>query len=194
MLRTKLVILANAISKAGPNVEGMKDSSHSNADGFLFLDADGRLLDKTRSAEVLLSSDTNVLAAIESIAARLLQRRRGSELTAATLPHRHANLQVRASYAPVELEKGHGCIIVTLQLETEPPDPRSWLCKKFGLTNREAEIALLIADRLTNPEIAAALSISEHTVRHHLEKVLYKVGAEGQRRRAATIIREAMEK
>lgn len=166
-----------------------------DADGFLFLDADGRLLDKTQSAEVLLSSDTNLLATIESIGTRLLERRRGGpRLIAARVSSQHANLQVRASYAPVELEKGHGCIVVTLQLEAEPPDPRSWLCKKFGLTKREAEIALLIADRLTNPEIAAALSISEHTVRHHLEKVLYKVGAEGQRRRAASIVRGAMEK
>jgi len=46
----------------------------------------------------------------------------------------------------------------------------------FGLTPREARIAELLAQRATNTEIADELGISCHTVRHHTERVLTKLG------------------
>lgn len=48
--------------------------------------------------------------------------------------------------------------------------------KRFGLTEREAEVALQLAERKRNSEIAQALFISEHTARRHTEKVLQKMG------------------
>lgn len=50
------------------------------------------------------------------------------------------------------------------------------LRQRFGLTPREAEVALLLAERLTNREVAAALRISEHTAERHTERVLAKLG------------------
>jgi DNA-binding CsgD family transcriptional regulator len=46
----------------------------------------------------------------------------------------------------------------------------------LGLTPREAEVAVLLARRARDPEIAAALGVSVHTARHHTEKVLRKLG------------------
>ena len=43
---------------------------------------------------------------------------------------------------------------------------------RFRLTRRQAEVALLLADRKSNREIAATLSISPHTARHHTEAVM----------------------
>lgn len=44
------------------------------------------------------------------------------------------------------------------------------------LTRREREVARLAAQDLTNRQIAAALSISEHTAANHVRKILGKLG------------------
>ena len=45
----------------------------------------------------------------------------------------------------------------------------------FGLTTMQARVAILLADRNSNREIAAALCVTEHTARRHTEKVLDKL-------------------
>jgi DNA-binding NarL/FixJ family response regulator len=46
-----------------------------------------------------------------------------------------------------------------------------------GLTQREAEILTLIARGLNNPEIAAALVLSGHTVKTHINRIFAKTGS-----------------
>jgi len=53
-----------------------------------------------------------------------------------------------------------------------------------GLTQREAEILTLIARGLTNPEIAAQLFLSSHTIKTHINRIFSKTGS---RDRAAAI-------
>ena len=53
-----------------------------------------------------------------------------------------------------------------------------------GLTQREAEILTLIAQGLTNPEIAARLFLSSHTIKTHINRIFSKTGS---RDRAAAI-------
>ena len=53
-----------------------------------------------------------------------------------------------------------------------------------GLTQREAEILSLIARGLTNPEIAARLFLSNHTIKTHISRIFAKTGS---RDRAAAI-------
>jgi DNA-binding NarL/FixJ family response regulator len=50
----------------------------------------------------------------------------------------------------------------------EPPD---------GLTHREVEILTLIAQGLTNPEIAQRLFLSNHTVKTHINRIFAKTGS-----------------
>jgi DNA-binding CsgD family transcriptional regulator len=53
---------------------------------------------------------------------------------------------------------------------------RARMRELFRLTEREVEVALLLAERRRNAEIARALGISVHTARHHIERVLGKLG------------------
>ena len=53
-----------------------------------------------------------------------------------------------------------------------------------GLTQREVEILSLIARGLTNPEIAAQLFLSNHTIKTHIGRIFAKTGS---RDRAAAI-------
>jgi DNA-binding NarL/FixJ family response regulator len=43
-----------------------------------------------------------------------------------------------------------------------------------GLTKREAEILVMIARGMTNPDIAAALFVSSHTVKSHVNRIFSK--------------------
>lgn len=54
--------------------------------------------------------------------------------------------------------------------------PPEWSSGWHGLSERERDVAVLIADGHTNPDIAAALFLSEHTVRMHVSRVLYAFG------------------
>jgi DNA-binding NarL/FixJ family response regulator len=44
------------------------------------------------------------------------------------------------------------------------------------LTQREREVARLVVDRRTNPEIAAELFLSQKTVETHLSNIFNKLG------------------
>jgi non-specific serine/threonine protein kinase len=48
------------------------------------------------------------------------------------------------------------------------------------LTPRQQEVAHLIAQGLTNPEIAQRLGLSVFTVRHHVSNILKKLGLQSR--------------
>lgn len=61
----------------------------------------------------------------------------------------------------------------------EPTVTLSQICKNHGLTRRETEIARLAVSRLTNREIAQTLSLSEYTIKNHLNHIFDKFGISG---------------
>ena len=63
--------------------------------------------------------------------------------------------------------------------------------ERFRLTLREQEIVIYIADGQTNKEIAAALSISEHTVKEHIRHLLRKTKSSTRTAILAQIYRDS---
>jgi DNA-binding NarL/FixJ family response regulator len=75
----------------------------------------------------------------------------------------------------------------TLLAATVPPskpEPAAAAAPPDGLTQREVEILGLIARGMTNPEIAAQLFLSNHTIKTHIGRIFAKTGS---RDRAAAI-------
>ncbi|AZO08823.1 MULTISPECIES: response regulator transcription factor [unclassified Mesorhizobium] len=74
-----------------------------------------------------------------------------------------------------------------LQPSGRKPDPLS------QLTGREAEILRLVAEGLSNKEVASRLSLQEKTVKHHMTRVLAKLNVRN-RTEAALLMHEAKER
>lgn len=75
-------------------------------------------------------------------------------------------------------------VVVVVVTESEPhstlPDGAE-LRRRFGFTERESQVALLLAERRTNKEIARALRVTTHTAGRHTENVLMKLGISSRR-------------
>jgi DNA-binding CsgD family transcriptional regulator len=67
-------------------------------------------------------------------------------------------------------------LVVVLDRVPSELEGRARLAAGYRLTSRELEVATLVMRRLSNAEIAAALGISIHTARHHLERLVRKLG------------------
>jgi DNA-binding NarL/FixJ family response regulator len=73
------------------------------------------------------------------------------------------------------------------------PTPRRAAKDAFdGLTQREREVAALIAEDRSNREIAEALIVGERTVETHISNILSKLGFTSRRRIAAWAIEKGL--
>lgn len=66
------------------------------------------------------------------------------------------------------------------------------LKKKFGFSDREVEIALMLYEGFTNKQVASALKLSDGTARNYISAIYVKVGAKS-RGEAAEIMRKALQ-
>jgi non-specific serine/threonine protein kinase len=80
-------------------------------------------------------------------------------------------------------------IALALTPEKEPGPDAGRKVHPGGLTQRESEIARLVADGLTNREIADSLTLSVRTVETHVDRILTKLGFHN-RTRLASWVRE----
>lgn len=67
-------------------------------------------------------------------------------------------------------------------VSNDPPDLESLM--KLGLTHRQAEVLLRLAEGLTNKEIARQLGVSEWTVRNHVSAILERLDVSNRGRAA----------
>ena len=73
-----------------------------------------------------------------------------------------------------------------------PPSPASLagrLRSDHGLTPREVQVALLLAEGLSNSALARRLEISPHTARHHTQRVLGKLAVHSRAEAGAKLRR-----
>jgi DNA-binding NarL/FixJ family response regulator len=109
------------------------------------------------------SSDDHVFDALRAGAAGFLLKRASAEEVVSA---------VRAVAAGDQLLYPEAVRQLALRQLRPRPDPRA-----FHLTIREREVLALMAQGLSNAEIAAALVVGLETVRSHVAKVLAKLGA-----------------
>ena len=84
------------------------------------------------------------------------------------------------SYVGYDLFGGGGSYLVSVDTAACALSSPEELMDQFQLTRAEARVALYLAEGLSTDEVAVALSISRHTVRRHIEKVLRKLGVESR--------------
>ena len=63
--------------------------------------------------------------------------------------------------------------------------------RRLGITSREMDVYLLVAQGLSNTEIAERLFISPKTVETHVASLVYKTGQAGRRELVAHAARSA---
>ncbi len=61
-----------------------------------------------------------------------------------------------------------------------------------GLTKREAQVLRLVADGMSNREIAVDLHLSEKTVARHLDNIFNKLGVSSRAAATAFAVREGI--
>jgi DNA-binding CsgD family transcriptional regulator len=67
--------------------------------------------------------------------------------------------------------------------------PAFRLQDEYRMTPREAEVAMLLAQGLSNTALAGRLGISPHTARHHTQRVLGKLGVHSRAEAGARLRR-----
>jgi DNA-binding CsgD family transcriptional regulator len=82
---------------------------------------------------------------------------------------------LRASVLPTALYAREQVVLVTVERHGIVLPTTALLRERFGLTPREAQVALRLAQGDSDAELARSLNVSPHTVRHHAERVFRKL-------------------
>ena len=86
---------------------------------------------------------------------------------------------VRAIHAGEAVCPGALCAVLFRYFESDASSlPCASSRRRLGLSRRELQLMPLIAQGLTNKEIASHFSLSEQTVKNHLYRMKHKIGAE----------------
>jgi DNA-binding CsgD family transcriptional regulator len=70
------------------------------------------------------------------------------------------------------------------------PEKPSAVTRRVTLTRREQEVAALVAQGLTNRQIASELSISDYTVANHISKIFKKLNVNSRSQVTAWVVKQ----
>jgi DNA-binding CsgD family transcriptional regulator len=102
-----------------------------------------------------------------------------------------ASYRLRASLLPAGGFSRDGTVMVAVERTTPALPTPAQLQAVFGLSDREASIALWLSTGATDVAIAEAVGLSPHTVRHHVERIFLKVGVHSRKAIARDLGRAA---
>jgi DNA-binding response OmpR family regulator len=101
-----------------------------------------------------------------------------------TKPFRTVELMARVEAMGRRVVRGRAASVPVSSTPAAAPDTSQLtpqeIMKACGLTLRQAEVALLIAEGRSNPEIAERLGISRFTARNHAEQILGRLKVESR--------------
>jgi DNA-binding CsgD family transcriptional regulator len=166
--------------KVSDQLELLRVVIDESRDGVRLFDSNGRVLHENDVAREMLSEHVSdavrdiCRSAIES-GARKQAQLNGYSLCALPLPSEITNEQIG---------------MLTIWPRSHALDVGG-LRERFGFSVREAEVAILLAARRTDAEIAKELGISWHTVRSHIERIFELLGCHN-RREAARLLAHAV--
>ena len=98
------------------------------------------------------------------------------------------DFRLRGSLAPEWMLGASRGVLVTVERAERQPLSDAELRERHRLTPREIEVARLVAQGLSNEEVAERLRVSFFTARNHVERLLAKLGA-GSRSRVGALLR-----
>jgi DNA-binding CsgD family transcriptional regulator len=131
------------------------------------------------------ADDAALRAVAERLARAVLDGRVASR--ASTIGNGACALQTR--YARFRADDGSELALVVVVGGSAGGRPnRDELRRRFRLTEREAQVAALLADRHSNAEVARQLGVSPHTAARHTERVLRKLSLRSRRDVAAALL------
>jgi DNA-binding CsgD family transcriptional regulator len=146
------------------------DGESSGPYAVLLVEQSGQIVPAHDQAEQLLSrlaADPHTLGGLREWARG--QRRMGQSVS--------APLRLRGDSEELQARYLHGAPggLDAIAIR-RPPSTTPHKLSTLGLTRRQAEVLHLVLRGETNANIAEALTISEHTVRHHLEDIYRRLG------------------
>jgi DNA-binding NarL/FixJ family response regulator len=93
----------------------------------------------------------------------------------------NARIVLRKDASPAQIRAAIAALAAGLRVESGPTashgDAGADFTLQEALTDREIDVLNLIAEGLTNPEIARRLEISRNTVKFHVSTIIAKLGA-----------------
>ncbi len=153
----------------------------------LVLGANGAEVHRNAALGLLLDSeaqDGRLLALVQRWVHHLADRRPQAVAPEARVCGGRGSYAVRGLRLDESPEVGGLVIVEPEGLPLPAPDG---LRARFGLTKREAEVALLLATGLADRAIASKLHIAHATVRRHTEHILRKLGVRSRAAVAACL-------
>ena len=145
----------------------------ASRDGVILCDAGGRVLHRNSVAVDMLDDAHAPEQILETLTAFGVYAIETGKATATRLNGWEVSTSAVAAVS-----------VITIRPHEHLPSEES-LRARYRLSRREAQVALLLADRRTDAEIAAELGISWHTVRSHVEGIFAALHCHS-RRDAAT--------
>jgi len=159
--------------------------------GIVLIESNSNPCFTNSAAERILGADAErgvVARGMRSISRAALMHRSGqpAETEVATLEGRYR--MSATLLQPRIREIRQHAVLVTIRRAGGQLPSRASLTGRFGMTSREADVALLLAQGRRNTAIAEQLGISTHTARHHTENVLLKLNVHARSQVSRAIV------